>query len=254
MRRVQPSEARPLQGAGVGSHRMPSEARHIRGSEAGLTLIEIMIAISILVAMMTIAWRTITHTGDSRRVFEAFEARNHELRMALGRIVADFEAAYLSRNEDQSQSHPRTMMIAKGGSKLPDIRFSTLGHRVLWADANESEQTVVSYLPHNDREHPGVVDWVRREQRRESNEVPEQEPADYDVLVHDISSAKIEFWNWKNLAWQDTWDTTQSDGQRNWLPSRVRITITVKDKEDHDYKLTTQARIRMSEPLNFLQQ
>jgi prepilin-type N-terminal cleavage/methylation domain-containing protein len=225
----------------------------VKKPQSGLTLMEVMIALAIMAVMLSLAWKTITSTGDRRRRFEEYESRNHELRMALGRVVADFEAAYLSKNEDPNASHPRTLMQGKGGSKLPDIRFSTMGHRTLWADANESEQTVISYLPRNDPEHSGVVDWARREQRRMSNEPPETEPADYDILVHDIQSAKIEFWNWRNLEWVDRWDTTQSDGQKGQLPSRVRITIVVKDAQDHDYKLTTEARIRMSEPLNFLQ-
>ena len=145
------------------------------------------------------------------------------------------------------------MFIAKSSGKLPEIRFSTLGHRVLWADANESEQTVISYLAHSNPEHSGVTDWIRREQRRPSNQPPEEESADYDVLVHDVQNVKLEFWNWKNTEWQDTWDTTQSDGQKGWLPSRVRITITIKDPADHEHKLTTEARILMQEPLNFVQ-
>jgi len=126
---------------------------------------------------------------------------------------------------------------------------------VLWADANESEQTVISYLAHNDPDpdNRGTVNWIRREQRRTSNLLPADEPAEYDVLVHNLGSAKVEFWNWKNLEWQDSWDTTQSDGQKGWLPSRVRITVTIKDGNDKDHKLTTQARILMQEPLNFVQ-
>jgi hypothetical protein len=175
--------------------------------------------------------------------------------MALARVANDFEAAYLSKNEDQNATNPRTMMISRPGSKAPEIRFSTLGHRVLWADANESDQTVISYIVHSDPdpEHKGAVDWVRREQRRPSNLIAEDEPAEYDVLLHDFSSAKIEFWNWKNLEWQDTWDTTQVDGQKGLLPSRVRITLIVKDEQGKDYKLSTQARILMQEPLNFIQ-
>lgn len=221
--------------------------------QAGMTLLEVMIAIAILVIMMSLAWRTIANTSESKKVFERYEERNHELRMALGRIVRDFEAAYLSRNEDQNASHPRTMFIAKSGSKLPEVRFSTLGHRVLWADANESEQTVISYLSRNDPEHPGVVDWIRREQRRPSNEPPEEEPGDHDVLIHDIGSAKLEFWNWRSVQWQDSWDTTQADGQKGWLPGRVRITITTKGPDDKDTKIVSEARIWMQEPLNFTQ-
>jgi type II secretion system protein J len=226
---------------------------HRRRREAGLTMIEVMIATAITAAMMMLAWQTIANTTDARRTFESFEQRNHELRMALGRIVRDFEGAYLSKNEDQNSQNPRTMMIARPTSKAADIRFSTLGHRVLWADANESEQTVISYLLRASPDRNGGQDWIRREQRRTSNQPWADEPAEYDVLVHDIVGFKLEFWNWKNLEWQDTWDTTQTDGQKGWLPSRVRITVTIKDAGDSDRKLTSQARIAMQEPLNFVQ-
>ena len=224
-----------------------------RRAQAGLTLLEVMIAAAILVIMMGLAWRTIHNTAEARRTFETYEERNHELRMAMGRVVADLECAYLSKNEDTQQSHPRTMFIAKGVSKIPDIRFSTLCHRVLWADANESEQTVIQYLPKNDAQSSSATNWIRREQRRESNLVPEEEPAEYDVLVHDVQAVKLEFFDWKNAEWTDRWDTTQSDGQKGRLPSRVRITITTKDPAEHDYKITSEARILMQEPLNFIQ-
>jgi prepilin-type N-terminal cleavage/methylation domain-containing protein len=222
-----------------------------RNHQTGMTLLEVMIAVAILVVMMTLTWKTIANTSESKKVFERYEERNHELRMALGQIVRDLEASYLSLNEDPNAVYHRTMFIAKSSFRLPDIRFSTMGHRVLWADANESEQTVISYVAHDDPEHAGVVDWVRREQRRMSNENPESEPADYDVLVHDITAAKLEFFNWKTAAWQDTWDTTQIDGQKNFLPSRVRITLTTKGPDDKEYKIMTEARIWMQEYLNF---
>src|SRR4051812_43004031 len=156
-----------------------TRVRRVRARQAGMTLLEIMIAIAILVVMMSLAWKTIANTSESKKTFERYEERNHELRMALGQIVRDFEAAYLSRNEDANAVNPRTMLIAKSSFKLPDVRFSTLGHRVLWADANESDQTVIQYLSHDDPEHAGMVDWIRREQRRQSNELPASEPAEY---------------------------------------------------------------------------
>jgi prepilin-type N-terminal cleavage/methylation domain-containing protein len=221
----------------------------MRRAQAGMTLIEVMIASAVLVMMMTLAWKTISNTSDAKRYTGLYQERNHELRMALGRITADFEAAYLSKNEDTSATHPRTLLVAKSGSKVPEIHFSTLGHRVLWADANESEQTIISYMAHNSREVPGQVDLIRSERRRPSNLPPEEEPAEYDILVRDIGKLELEFWNWKNLEWQDSWDTTQSDGQKGWLPTSVRITITVKTPEDTDIKLSTQARIIMQQPV-----
>ena len=224
-----------------------------RHPHAGLTLIEVMIASAVMVIMMALAWRTISNTSDSKRTFEAYEQRNHELRMAINRVVSDFSAAYLSRNEDQTQTYPRTMFVTKGTGKVPEIRFSTLGHRVLWADANESEQTVIQYLQRNNPDKPGKIDWIRREQRRPSNEPPDDLPSEYDILLSDVTEVKLEYWNWKNIEWQDSWDTTQSDGQKGMLPSRVRITVTIQDAGGKDYKVVSQARIRMQEPLNFVQ-
>jgi general secretion pathway protein J len=219
----------------------------------GMTLLEVMIALAIMGVMLVLAWKTISSTTQNRRDFEQYEERNHELRNAMGRIVNDFTAAYLSHNEDVNAAHPRTMMIAKSTGRVPTIRFSTLGHRVLWADANESDQTVIEYVARNnpDPEHAGEMDLIRREQRRPSNLPPEEEPAEYDVLARNIQSLKLEFWNWKNLEWQQEWDTTQSDGQRGWLPSRVRITLTIKGSDGNDIKLVTQARLYMQEMLNF---
>jgi hypothetical protein len=132
---------------------------------------------------------------------------------------------------------------------VPFIRFSTLGHRPLWADAHESSQTVIEYLYRTDPDHTDRTDWIRREQRRQSNQPPEEEPSDYDILAHDILKVKIEFWNWKNLEWIETWDTTQSDGQRGYLPTRVRITLTYKSGEGKELKISTEARVYMQEQL-----
>jgi prepilin-type N-terminal cleavage/methylation domain-containing protein len=193
-------------------------------SQRGMTLLEVMIALAIMAVMLVLTWKTISNTTENRRTFVAYEERNHELRTALGRIARDFQEAYLSRNEDQNASHPRTMFIAKATGRVPKMRFSTLGHRVLWADANESDQTVIEYSARNDPEegHTSEMELLRREQRRPSNLPPEEEPSEYDVLARDIQSLKLEFWNWKTLEWQDNWDTTQSDGQKGWLPSRAR--------------------------------
>lgn len=226
-----------------------------RSGQAGLTLLEVMIACAILAVMMSLAWKTMSGTGRAKQTYERYEARNHELRMAMRRVVTDFESAYLSKNEDPSfaSTTPRTMFIARAGSTVPDIRFSTLGHRSLWADANESDETVISYTTRKSPDAAGGTDWVRREQRRLSNENPDIEAADYDILVTDIVKVELKFWSWKNQEWQDTWDTLQADGQKGMLPSRVKISITIKDPTGKEVTETSQARIFMSEPLNFVQ-
>ena len=131
------------------------------------------------------------------------------------------------------------------------MRFSTLAHRNLWADANESEQTVITYLSAPDREDGRKVNWIRREQRRLSNLTPDEEPAEYDVLVRDIHKVEIGFWNWSDEQWLDSWDTTAVDGQKNRLPLRVRISVTVLDDDGREFTVSTQARLLLQEQLYF---
>jgi prepilin-type N-terminal cleavage/methylation domain-containing protein len=220
-------------------------------TQAGLTLIEVMIASAIMVVMLTLAWSTISNMSEAKNRGEQFELRNHEIRLAMNRVVMDLEAAYLSKNEESAASYPRTQFVGKSGSAIPEIRFSTMGHRVLWADANESEQTLISYEALASKTNPSETNWVRREQRRLAHRNMTEEPAEYDVLLRDIYKVTFEFWDWKNESWKDRWDTTAADGERGRLPSRVRITLM--NKNGDEYKLITQARILMQEPLNFVQ-
>ncbi|MEZ4368309.1 MAG: type II secretion system protein GspJ [Kofleriaceae bacterium] len=219
--------------------------------QRGMTLLEIMVSISILVVMLAMTWSTLTSASRIQRISEAAQARNHELRVALARVVADFEAVYLSKNEDENALQRRTLLKVTSGGRVPEVRMSTLGHRNYWADANESDQTVVSYLAAPDREDGRKTNWLRREQRRVSNLNPDEEPAEYDVLVRGVDEVKLELWDWANEKWLDGWDTTSADGQKNKLPQRVRITVTVRDDDDQPFSLSTQARLVLAEQLNF---
>jgi general secretion pathway protein J len=223
-----------------------------RQLQAGMTLLEIMIAIAIMVAMMTMGWRTISTASFASREYAGFADRDQELRVALDRVVTDFEGAYLSKNEDETATHRRTLFTARKTGKVPEVRFSTLSHRVLYADAHESEQTQVLYTSMTDKKDNSKTDWIRRESRRLSNENPEDEPADNDLLLRDVEQVEIQFWDWHDEKWLDEWDTTAADEQKGRLPSRVRIVVTVKTPSGADYKLTAEARILMQEPLNFV--
>ena len=135
------------------------------GREQGLTLVEIMIAMAIMALMMMLAWTTIHSAGDARGDFEAIEDRNSEVRVAMARMVNDLESSYLSKNENQNLDNRRTLMKGKND----EITLSTFSHTPMWADANESDQTVVRYYVDQDR-RLGKQSLFRRELRRTSNE------------------------------------------------------------------------------------
>jgi general secretion pathway protein J len=223
-----------------------------RAGQRGMTLIEIMISIAIMALMMLMAWTTTSHTSKASGAYGGIQQRNHEIRVALDRAVADLEVAYLSQNEDPNATERRTMFVARSGGTVPELRFSSLAHVPLWADAHESEQTLIAYYAMSDHDDGSKTDWIRRESRRLSNKPWKQEPGDVDVLIHDVDKVEFAYWNWQNQEWQDHWDSTTSDGERMRLPTRVKIKVTYKNPRGEDVTITTQARLLLQEPLTFI--
>jgi general secretion pathway protein J len=211
----------------------------------GMTLIEIMISLAIIGFMMAMAWSTISNASRARVTFVALEERNHEVRVALARMVHDLESAYLSSNEDQAFDNRRTLMVGKS----EELRFSCFGHSTLWADANESDQTIIAYYLDSDREAPGQEALYRKELRRPSNEPWEGEPGEHDILLRGIEKLSIQYWDWQDKKWQDTWDSTKQDAEHKRLPTRVRIEVTYKNPRGEELKISTQARILLQEQL-----
>lgn len=215
--------------------------------QAGLTLVEIMIAMAIMGLMMMLAWTTIHSAGDARTNFEAIEDRNNEVRVAMARIVHDLEGSYLSKNENTELDNRRTLMKGKDD----ELTFSTFSHTPMWADANESDQTVVVYNLDQDRRDRGTTSLFRRELRRPSNERIDGEPADVDVLLRDVDKLKLEYWDWKDKDWQSSWDSTKQDTEKDRLPTRIRITVEYKNPRGDKLKLSTQARLLLQDPLQY---
>ena len=221
-----------------------------KNPQAGLTLLEILVAITILAFMMTLVWTTTTRTGQTKRTYEQLEERAHELRVGLARVVADLEQAYLSKNQDLNAVERRTLFVGKDGGDVDELRFSSLAHQVLWTDANESDQTVITYFAEADREDGNKVNWLRREQRRltDPGETSKSMSSEVDVVLRDIEQVDFEYWDWKDSEWKKDWDTTKQDGQKDRLPTRVRITVTYKEG-GVELEQSTQARLYLQEPV-----
>lgn len=220
-----------------------------KGRQAGLTLIEILIALAIMGLMMMMAWTSITSAGNARSEFEAIEDRNSEVRVAMARIVHDLESAYLSGAENTLLDNRRTFF--KGDDD--ELTFSTFSHAPMWADANESDQTIVQYRIDTDRRTRDAKSLFRRELRRPSNERFESEPAETDVLLGGVEKIRFEYWDYRDKDWQQSWDTTKADTEKDRLPVRVRITLEYKNPRGDTLKLSTQARLLLQETLTFPQ-
>jgi general secretion pathway protein J len=202
--------------------------------------------------MMVIAWGTATQTMNAKRHFGAVQDRFREARAAMQRMVSDIEMAYLSNNEDRTHSDPRTFFVGESSGDIHALRFSSFAHQRLYADANESDQTVIVYYSAPDRQHREHTNLMRRETRRLGNEKPESLPGESDVLFSNLTKLSLAYFDVKANEWKDSWSTQGADGSAGRLPDRVRITLSFLDDEGKEMTLTTQAKVNLSEMLQFI--
>jgi general secretion pathway protein J len=221
----------------------------MKRSQAGMTLIEVMVAIAVLALMMAIAWGTIIQTGRAKKHFGQVQDRYREARIALTRISRDLSMSYLSLNEDTSHLDRRTYFKADSMGSVDGVRFSTFAHTRLYADANETDQTIVGYYAGDDPDERGMTDLFRRELRRPGYEKFESMKGEADIVFRDIDKLELTYWDPINREWKESWDSTAAD-QANKLPDRVKIALTFRDENDREITLTTQARVAMQEALN----
>lgn len=223
-----------------------------RRRQGGFTLLELLISLAIIGFMMLIAWGTIIQTVRAKKQYEAIQDRYREVRTAMRRIEKDLGMAYLSGNEDQGAPERRTFFVGESSASGDSLRFSSLAHQRLWAEASESDQTIISYYLADDPEDRSRKNLYRRETRRMAQDTKwDQLPADADILLTDVTKFELEYYEPKDKEWEEAWSTISADGKPGRVPERVKIVIGFKDERGKDVQFMTQARIHLQEMLNF---
>lgn len=221
-----------------------------RHAQAGLTLVEILIAVSILAITTSLVWSSFQDTFRTKSTIEANVARYHTVRLALERMSRELTMAYLSQNEDTLQQERRTFFVGRRNSDVDELRFSMFGHQRLYADAKEADTSQVGYYGLRDRNDSRVTNLVRRETRRLSNVRFSDAPGEADILCDDLVRLQFDYWDLRDKQWRDSWSTLSADGQPDRLPSKVKITLTVRDERGQEVSFQTQVRLPIQEPLN----
>jgi general secretion pathway protein J len=220
------------------------------GKRRGFTLIEIMVAVAIVALVTTLTWGSFKNTFSTKAQIEATATRYRSVRLALERMARELSMAYISQDEDTSQAERRTRFFGKRHSDIDEIMFSYYGHQRLYQDANECDTALVYYYPARDRDDSRKTNLMRRETRRLSNYKVDEQAGEADIVCDDIIKLQLSYWDARDKIWRDEWITTSADGQPDRLPSKVKITLTVRDERGKEVPFQTEARLAMTEPLN----
>jgi general secretion pathway protein J len=217
---------------------------------AGFTLIEVMLALAILGFVLTIMWGSFSQTVTNKKAIQAAQERTHTVRVALLRMVREIEMAYLSASENTAISERRTFMLGTSHSDVDELQFSSFAHQRLRAGIAEGDTSLISYFGERDPEDRRVLNLMRRETRRLQAENPSTIAGETYILCPDVSRLKIQYYDHKLKEWVNEWSTLNASGNQ-YLPTHVRIVLTVLDERGQEVSYTTDARIQMTEKVDY---
>ncbi|MEZ4389960.1 MAG: type II secretion system protein GspJ [Polyangiales bacterium] len=227
-----------------------------RRSQRGLTLLEVMVAMTVMVMAATMIWAAFDQTGRIRTRLTARQETDHFARVTMQRLTRDLRGAYLSLhvNQQQSLASIRTAFVAGSANGSSTLDLTTFTHRRLRRGTHEGDACEVGYRVDQARGEGGSLAQGNDLMRRES---PRLDPdplrgGTSDVLIPGIRLFELRFWDDAQERWIETWDTQQATGQSGRLPSRVRITLTLREGERGEDKVyRSETALAMTRPLTF---
>jgi general secretion pathway protein J len=232
-----------------------------RGRSRGFTLIELIVAVTVLGFVTVLLYGAFASMKSSRDGLVRIQDRYREGRIAMARIVRDLQSAYISQHVPLSPALvvQKTAFVGKVGIPAHRVDFNAFSNVQRDRSAHVSDQIEVSYFSSDDPEKAGTIDLVRR-----TSEYPDNEPGKggrVEVLATDIDLFELEYLDPTTSLWTENWDTTQATGQTNRLPLQVRIRLVLKqgarstsDSGRGTLKFVTTVAIPIQQPLMFATQ
>jgi general secretion pathway protein J len=202
--------------------------RHVRGksaTKAGFTLLELIVAVTVLAFMTILLYGAFSGMKRTRDGLTRVQDRYREGRLALSRIVRDLQGAYVSQHLpiNQQITTLKTAFIGSQATPADRLDFNTFTNIRRDRDSHVSDQLEVSYFAEPSVESSGTTDLVRR-----SSQYLDLKPeagGRIDIVATDIDLFDLSFLDPTTSQWLDTWDTTQATGQQNRMPLQVRVTL-----------------------------
>lgn len=255
-------------------------------TNAGFTLVEVMIAVAILAALTALMWASIANMFKMRDVVEERAERYHQVRLTMNRMVKEIAAAYVAGPEFGAEELPgEDALVGLSEEEIADeqafessgkqrlqlgmigrddsLNFASMAHVRTMDRERSSDHAEIGYFVRRGKNEEGET--VNMLMRRE--DVTADDRIDKGGLVYtmlpDVEDIEFEYWDpgtvdlgtFEEIAqgrWVKDWDTTRRE-QGGRLPTRIRITLTLPAPNNRSEQevFVTQSEIHVTEVLEF---
>lgn len=206
-------------------------------SNAGMTLIEVMVAMFILATMTFMLQQIIGSSLDGKDRVEKRDAMVHEGRVATRRLVTDlanaFSVAATPAMVGSKGGNPviETRFRGESGSGQDKLSFTSFSHLRYIKNSRESDQVTLSYFLEPDTEDRDNLRLMRREVT--SIDVGAGEKGAAYPLANHIKAFTLKYLDVKANEWRSDWDSNDPTRLAR-LPRAVKIQLEMIDPRDKE--------------------
>lgn len=235
-----------------------SSRRRSLARPSGFTLVEMLVAVTVLALVTSIVYGAFAGLESTRRGVTRLSDRHRQGRAAMRLMSQDLRGAYLSghRPFNESLLAVDTAFAGERGTPAYRLDFNTFSNRRYELNSKVSDQAEISYFGAPSAEASGQVDLVRRISDRLDDEP--QSGGRVQVLATDIDLFECEFLDAQTGEWQDEWDSTQGLEEAGRVPLQVRLLLILNGgarrgagTSRQPLRFMTKVSLAMRNPLRF---
>lgn len=220
--------------------------------QKGFTLIEVLVAISLLAIISLLVWQSMGGVIDSKERYEKKDEVFRSATLALSLMARSLDMSVLYTSPDilgissSGESSFKSVFIGVNNGDQDKLTFDTFSHVRYLEDSKESDLAEVTFFlePMADGE-AGLFDLKKKEI---SPPGPQgDKDASIMTLLENVKELNFRYYSPQKTDYVDEWDTTKID-YVNKLPRAVEISLVIQDPVDEEGKLhfSTTALLEMS--------
>lgn len=202
------------------SHRSASPAR-TRRSRRGMSLIDTMISIAILLVISTF---TVQAMSNSVKLNNALKAQDRTMRAPMAMLRRELQLAFLTDDITAKETY-ETVFVAE--DQNPDVLwFASRAHQRRYRDARESDQAEITIFAERMPRIDGIPNEGLILYHRESPRV-DGEPGEggkVTPIAYNVKEFNLRFLDGNTAEWKDEWDSRKAEFA-NRLPRAVEISM-----------------------------
>lgn len=236
-------------------------------SKKGFTLIEILVAISLLAIISVLVWQSMYTTTRIKERSEKLDEEFRRASIALSKISQDLSMAVIFQSVDlmgvspAGEQQSKIVFIGKNQGEQDQLVFDAFSHLRYVKDSKESELSEITYYLEPDADRSGAY-LLKKKETSPPTAHPDQESFSESrekksgtsvmTLLEGVKSLNFRYYDFQKAEFVEEWDTTKVD-HLGKLPRAVEVTLILlpsqsssgeeAEEEGSEKKLVTQVLI-----------